>query len=249
MQQGWSLKQIIREIVTSSAYRQSSNLRSDMLDRDPANTMLYRQNSFRVEGEITRDLFLAAGGLLNDAVGGPSVRPPLPAGITDLSYAGSVKWDTSKGADIYRRGMYIWFQRTIAFPQLMAFDCPDSNVTAIRRNRSNSPLQALTLLNDPAFVECAQSLAKRTLSTAPADPPARIQLTVKNCLARGAGEDEVKLLSDLVTEQQNFYSDKPDLAAKIAGPAKDATANPAEAAAYTIMARTVLNLDEFVTRE
>lgn len=249
MQQGWSLKQIIREIVTSSTYRQSSSLRGDMIDRDPTNTLLYKQNTFRVEGEITRDLFLSASGLLNDAVGGPSVRPPLPAGITDLSYAGSVKWETSKGADIYRRGMYIWFQRTIAFPQLMAFDCPDSNTTAIRRNRSNSPLQALTLLNDPAFVECAQALAKAALSNAAAEPNARIQYAFKKCLGRAASEEEVGLLAKLLTEQQSFYSDKADLAVKIAGAARDATANPAEAAAYAVMARTVLNLDEFVTRE
>jgi hypothetical protein len=235
--------------LLSATYRQSSHMRGDMLDRDPTNTLLYKQNAFRVEGEITRDLFLAASGLLNTAVGGPSVRPPLPPGITDLSYASSVTWATSKDDDIYRRGMYIWFQRTIPFPQLMAFDCPDSNVTAIRRNRSNSPLQALTLLNDPTFVECAQVLAKRTLGAAPADPAERVRWAFKTCLSRSPMEQEVKLLTDLIAQQQAFYADKADLATKISGQAASAAPSPAEAAAYTVMARTILNLDEFVTRE
>lgn len=246
---GWSTKQLIRMIVTSSTYRQSSHLRSDMIERDPTNLLLYRQNAFRVEGEITRDLFLAASGLLNDTVGGPSVRPPLPPGITDLSYASSVTWPTSSGRDIYRRGMYIWFQRTIAFPQLMAFDCPDSNVATIKRNRSNSPLQALTLLNDPAFVECAQALAKATLANGGASPTERIRFAVKHGLARDPSAPELALLSNLLVQQQAFYADKPELAAKLAASSAEVAASPAEAAAYTILARSILNLDEFVTRE
>lgn len=245
---GWSTKQLIRTILLSATYRQSSHMRADMLERDPANTLLYRQNAFRVEGEITRDLFLAASGLLNRAVGGPSVRPPLPPGITDLSYASSVKWETSAGAEMYRRGMYIHFQRTIPFPQLMAFDCPDSNVTAIKRNRSNSPLQALTLLNDPAFVECAQHLAKASLANA-STPEERVRWAFANSLARAPREAEMKLLLNLLTQQQAYYADKPELAAKIAGPAAEGAAAPADAAAYTVVARTILNVDEFLTRE
>ena len=247
--QGWSTKQIIREIVTSATYRQASHLRADMLERDPTNSLLYKQNTFRLEGEITRDVFLQAGGLLNPAVGGPSVRPPLPPGITDLSYASSVTWQTSPGKDIYRRGMYIHFQRTIPFPQLMAFDCPDSNVTAIKRNRSNSPLQALMLLNDPAFVECAQNLAQRAMTCGATDAAERLRWAFKTCLSRMPSEAELKLLTDLLAQQQAFYADKAELAAKIAGPAASAAPTPAEAAAYTIVARTILNVDEFVTRE
>src|SRR5205085_7765623 len=107
------------------------------------------------------DVALASSGLLNRTIGGPSVRPPQPEGISDLTYAGSVKWVESKGPDRYRRGMYIWFQRTSPYPMLMTFDSPDSNVCIVRRERSNTPLQALTLLNDTVFVECAQALGRR----------------------------------------------------------------------------------------
>lgn len=246
---GWSTKQLIRMMVTSATYRQSSHLRVDMLDRDPANTLLYRQNTFRVEGEITRDLFLDASGLLYDIVGGPSVRPPLPPGITDLSYASSVTWQPSTGRDVYRRGMYIWFQRTIAFPQLMAFDCPDSNVSTIKRNRSNSPLQALTLLNDPAFVECAQQLARAMLSEGGTTTDERLRYAMKRCLSRAPLDAELALLQQLLSQQLAFYSDKVELATKFAGASAEAATSPAEAAAYTVVARAIMNLDEFVTRE
>ena len=130
---GWSTKSMIRLIVTSSTYRQSSAMRAELLDRDPDNVLLARQNRFRVEAEITRDIFLAAGGLLDRTVGGPSVRPPLPKGVAELGYANSIKWQESSGADRYRRGLYILFQRTVPYPMLMTFDCPDSNTTCVRR--------------------------------------------------------------------------------------------------------------------
>src|SRR5262249_37717754 len=146
---GWSRKALIKLIVTSASYRQSSASRPELLERDPNNILLARQNRFRLEAENIRDVYLATSGLLNPAVGGPSVRPRLPADITGIAYAGSVKWPESPGADKYRRGLYIFLQRTVPYPMLTTFDAPDSNVVCTRRERSNTPLQALTLLNDP----------------------------------------------------------------------------------------------------
>ena len=149
---------MIKLIVQSATYRQSSHPRQELLERDPRNTLLARQNRFRVEAEVLRDICLAAAGLLTPTVGGPSVHPRQPVGVSELTYAGSARWVESTGPDRYRRGLYTWFQRTSPYPMLMTFDAPESNVTCTRRDRSNTPLQALTLLNDPVFQECAQSL-------------------------------------------------------------------------------------------
>src|SRR5207247_5412690 len=138
-------------IVTSAAYRQSSRLTPALAQRDPLNVLLARQGRLRLEAELVRDAALTASGLLTRAVGGPSVRPPQPAGVSELTYAGSVKWTESSGLDRYRRGLYVWFQRTSPYPMLLTFDAPDGNVCAVRRERSNTPLQALTLLNDAVF--------------------------------------------------------------------------------------------------
>ncbi len=136
---GWSRKRLIREIVTSATYRQSSAVRPDLQERDPTNTLLARQNRFRPDAETVRDLFLTASGLLSSAVGGPSVHPPQPPGISELTYASSAKWVESQGADRYRRGLYIWFQRTSPYPMLLTFDAPDANVCAVKRERSQLP--------------------------------------------------------------------------------------------------------------
>src|SRR5439155_21372680 len=129
----------------------------------PLNVLLARQSRTRLEAEVVRDAALAASGLLNRQVGGPSVRPPQPAGISELTYAGAARWVDSSGPDRYRRGLYTWFQRTSPYPMLLTFDSPDSNVCCVRRERSNTPLQALTLLNDAVFFDCAQALGRRVV--------------------------------------------------------------------------------------
>ena len=154
---GWSMKAIIRTIATSATYRQSSAVRKDLQQRDPENELLARQNRVRLPAELVRDSALVASGLLNDTVGGRSVRPPQPPGVAELGYSNSVKWKESVGADRYRRGLYIHYQRTTPYPLLTNFDAPDSNTACARRRRSNSPLQSLNLLNDPVFYEAAAS--------------------------------------------------------------------------------------------
>ncbi len=249
MARGWSMKDMIRLMVTSAAYRQSSNVREDLIDRDPLNVLLARQGRFRNEAEINRDLFLAAGGLLNPAIGGPSVRPPLPKGVAELGYAGSVQWPESQGADKYRRGLYILFQRTVPYPMLMTFDCPDSNVTCIRRSRSNTPLQALTLLNDPVFNECAQALSKRILTQGGSESNQRLRFAFRVCLSREPSASELGELEKLLIDQRTAFEQNPESATQAAGAYCPEGANPAEAAAYMAVARVVLNLDEFTTRE
>src|SRR5439155_14398249 len=178
---GWDVKRLHRLIVTSATYRQSSAARPELRDRDSLNIWLARQNRLRLEAEAVRDVSLAASGLLAPRIGGPSVRPPQPAGISELTYANSAKWVESTGPDRYRRGLYTWFQRTSPHPTLMAFDAPDSNVCCVRRERSNTPLQALTLLNDTTFVECAQSLGRQLASESSASIGARVRTAFRCC--------------------------------------------------------------------
>jgi hypothetical protein len=248
VRQHWSLKAIHRLIVTSATYRQSSHERPELAARDPLNILLARQSRQRVEAEVVRDLALACSGLLTRTIGGPSVRPPQPAGISDLTYAGSARWVESTGPDRYRRGLYTWFQRTSPYPMLMTFDAPDSNVCVVRRERSNTPLQALTLLNDTVFVESAQALGRRIVAEQPGGPPARLRYAFRLCLAREPSRAEVDRLEQLFEELLQTCQARPEEAAKLAG--KEAAGkNVAETAAWVALARAIMNLDEFVTRE
>jgi mono/diheme cytochrome c family protein len=247
---GWSRKTMIKQILMSSTYRQSSSERSDLADRDPNNVWLARQSRVRLEAEILRDVSLAASGLLTPTIGGPSVHPPQPPGISELTYAGKAKWVDSTGPDRYRRGMYTWFQRTSPYPMLMTFDAPDSNVCSVKRERSNTPLQALTLLNDTVFVECAQALGRRIIEeSSHIFPEERLRYAFQLCLARDPQEDELIVLGRLYDHVLAQCQPHPEEAAQLAGTAMPPGVDPAEAAAWVAMGRTLLNLDEFVTRE
>jgi hypothetical protein len=165
MDKGWSRKAVLRWIATSAAYRQSSRMREDLEERDPYNHLLARQGRLRVEAEVARDIGLTASGLLNPALGGPSVFPPVPSGGTTGTQVRK-PWPTSFGPDRYRRGLYTFAYRSLPFAPLGVFDAPDGAFSCTRRVRSNSPLQALTLLNDTAYVEFARALADRLLHEA-----------------------------------------------------------------------------------
>lgn len=233
----WSLKNLHRLIVTSATYKQSSRHQPELVTRDPVNVLLARQNRLRLEAEILRDNALAVSGLLQPRLGGPSVRPPQPSGVSDLTYAGTARWVESKGPDRYRRGMYTWFQRTSPYPMLMTFDAPDGVLCCVRREKSNTPLQALTLMNDTAFVECAQALGRRVLARK-AD---RIEYLFRVCLAREPSAAERDELARVHQELATSARANPKDAARLAG--------NAEAAAWVALARAMMNLDEFVTRE
>ena len=249
MDRGWSTKQMARLIVTSATYRQSSNARPELNDRDPDNALLARQSRVRLSAELIRDSALAASGLLDLTVGGRSVRPPQPAGVAELGYANSVKWKESTGADRYRRGLYIHYQRTAPYPQLVNFDAPDSNVACTRRRVSDTPLQALNLLNDPVFFEAAQALAVRVIQEAPAaDFPARLEYAYQLTLGRKPAARERERLAKYYEQQVGMLRADPKSAGLLA-PVHLEAAEPLEAAAWTGVARILLNLDEFITRE
>ncbi|MBT6851243.1 MAG: DUF1553 domain-containing protein [Opitutae bacterium] len=237
----WSRKKLIRLIVNSSTYRQSSVHRSEFVQLDPNNKLLHRQNRFRVEAEIVRDLNLAVAGLLSDKVGGPSVFPPLPSGITNLSYANSFKWNLSKGEDRYRRGLYTFFKRTSPHPNLLTFDCPDSNVACVKRNRSNTPLAALVTLNNATFTEAAKAFAERILREALPEDEKRIAYGFRLCVARTPEPNETLAFLTLLKESRSWFKKSPEDAKALAG-------DP-EIAAWTATSRIILNMDEFLTRE
>jgi mono/diheme cytochrome c family protein len=246
---GWSQKSLIRLIATSSTYRQASHARPELVDRDPNNIWLSRQNRFRPEAEVVRDMALRVSGLLAPRLGGPSVRPPQPPGISELTYANSAKWVESRGADRYRRGFYTWFQRTSPYPMLMTFDAPDSNVCAAKRERSNTPLQALTLLNDGVFVECAQAVS-RLIFKDPSDDPGRgVSEVFQACLSRPPTDDERTLVSALYEKLRQEFQRDPKAAASMAGPNPPTDVDQPTLAAWVAIARTIMNADEFVTRE
>jgi hypothetical protein len=245
----WSIKRMIRLIVGSATYRQSSAPRRELAEDDPRNVWLARQNRFRLEAEVLRDAYLAASGLLSPTVGGPSVRPRQPAGISELTYAGSARWVESTGSDRYRRGLYTWFQRTSPYPMLMTFDAPDSNTTCTRRDRSNSPLQALTLLNDPVFHECAQALGRRMMTAWHDDKAARLRGGFEICLCRPPSDNEFSSLAAMADEFRKLADADHEAAARLAGSPRPIEIDLADSAAAVAFARVLLNLDEFVTRE
>jgi hypothetical protein len=249
VRRGWNRKEMVRLIVMSATYRQSSATRPELTDLDPLNDLLHRQNRYRVEAEIVRDLALSACGLLCDKIGGPSVFPPLPPDIAELSYANNFKWKTSDGEDRYRRGLYTFFKRTAPHPNLTTFDCPDSNTTALARQTSNTPLQALTTLNNETFVEAAQAMAQRLLAVEPVQDAERLALAFRRCVARRPTDVELRTLLDLLATSRHWYHEHADEAAALAGADRPPSVPLEEAAAWVATARMVLNLDEFLTRE
>jgi len=248
MDKGWSFRNLHRTIVLSSAYRQSSKARHDLKDRDPDNTLLARQTRLRLPAELIRDSALAASGLLAPKIGGPSVRPPQPAGLTDLSYASNVKWVESQGPDRYRRGLYVFFQRTVPYPQLMNFDAPDGVQACSRRQRSSTPLQALNLLNDPVFFEAAQALGARLLAEAPPQDGARLRLAWRLCLGRDPDDRESESMGRHLARLKAELASRPGEAGFL-DPQSGMAGGAAEGAVWTVASRVLLNLDEFLHRE
>jgi hypothetical protein len=246
---GWSLKQLHRRIVTSAAYRQSSAARPEISERDPDNRWLSRQNRLRLPAETIRDTALAASGLLNDEVGGKSVYPPIPDGVTSLGYAGGFAWPADKGRERYRRGLYIHFQRTVPYPMLAAFDAAERSVTECQRERSNTPLQALNLLNDPVFMEAAQGLATRVLLETPSEMfDDRLDYAYRLCLSRDPSQTEAQRLEQYFRDQMRLLDESPK---SVAGwfPLEPEQFDRTAAAAWTGVGRVLLNTDEFITRE
>ncbi len=244
----WSLKAMHRLIVASGTYRQSSRGRDGLLAVDPRNRLLGRQNRLRLEAEIVRDVGLSVSGLLNRTIGGPSVFPPQPEGAGKVTQVDR-KWTAATDAARYRRGMYTYFWRSSPHPGLMVFDAPDSTTSCSRRNRSNTPLQALTLLNDEAFYEFAQGLAARVLREAPSDHSKRLAYAFRVGLGRQLRPQEEERLETFLLAQRKDFMKNPREAVASLSLELPPEADLVEMAAWTAVSRVILNLDEFITRE
>ncbi len=250
VESGWQVKQLHRLIVNSATYRQASHTRADLLERDPHNRLLGRQNRLRLEAEAIRDSALAAAGVLSTTLKGPSVFPPQPAGVMTMTRNPNRKWNVSAGEDRYRRGLYTYFWRSTPHPFLKLFNAPESNTTCTRRDRSNTPLQALTLLNDEAFFEAAQALAVRILREAPsADPAKQVAFAFTTSLGRLPTEAEAAAIGQLLAAE--LAEPAPDDAPQRFAPARNLPpgVDTQHLTAWTTVARVLLNIDEFITRE
>ena len=248
---GWDVRHVLRLIVTSGTYRQSSHASEELRQRDPYNQWLARQARFRLDAEAVRDNALAVSGLLVRQVGGPPARPYQPAGYWSHLNFPKREYQPDHGDGLYRRGLYTYWCRTFLHPSLLAFDAPTREECTVQRSRSNTPLQALVLLNDPTYVEAARALAERTLREGGADTPARVEWVYRTVLSRKPRPDEAVLLTSLLDKHRAEYqADRASASELIRTGERPAPADldTTELAAWTSVARVLLNLHETITR-
>ena len=253
---GWDVKAMQRLIVTSATYRQSSRVTRGLLEKDPENRLLARGPRFRLPAEIVRDNALAVSGLLNTNIGGPSVFPYQPKGLWDELAFGdgfsAQSFTPSTGKDLYRRSVYTFWKRTVPPPQLTTFDAPDREKCTVRRAVTNTPLQALVLMNDPTYLEAARWLAQRAMNHGGRDARSRIDFVFRGATARTPSTKEARVLRSLFQQQITRYRADKKAALDLLGVGEskwDATLEASELAAWTIVASAVLNLDETITKE
>ncbi|MGE0759071.1 MAG: DUF1553 domain-containing protein, partial [Pirellulaceae bacterium] len=246
VESGWNMKQFLKLLVTSATYRQSSRVTPALLERDPDNRLLTRGPRFRLSAEMVRDQALFVSGLLSRKMYGPSVKPPQPALGLNAAFGSAIDWKTSEGEDRYRRGLYTEWRRSNPYPSMITFDAPNREVCTLRRNRTNTPLQALVTLNDPVYIECAQGLARR-MYRAGTSPRDRARAGFRICLARPPYEGELDQLVQLWEEASAELSQDSDRARQLATQPLGESAEAAiasELAAWTVVANVLLNLDE-----
>jgi hypothetical protein len=256
--QPWDVKALLRQIVTSATYRQASAVTASLAAKDPENRLLARGPRLRLQAEFLRDQALVISGLLDGRIGGASVSPYQPAGLWEeltsrldgANFSAQV-YNPSHGADLYRRTMYTFWKRTSPPPSLMTFDAPDRETCTVRRARTNTPLQALVLLNDPTYVEAARRFAERLMRAGGAGPEARITQAFRLATSRAPKPAERIVLLDLFDANRSAYRDDPEAALKllqVGESPRDESLDVPELAAWTIVASTILNLDETVTK-
>ena len=245
---GFSQKQLIRLVVTSATYRQASHTRADLAQVDPLNKLLGRQNRFRVDAEVIRDVALASSGMLTRKIGGPSVYPPAPANLDQFSQV-KKNWEPSPGEDRYRRGMYTFWWRSNPFVMFTTFDAPGATTTCTRRVRSNTPLGALMLANDQGMFEMAQGLATRVMTDAPGSDEERLRLAFRRALGREPASHESRRLLQYYQGQLGAFQADPRAAEAVAPKQRPESFDAPQAAAWTAVSRVLMNLDEFITRE
>jgi len=245
VKQGWSQKKMLKLMVMSETYRQASTVTAELKERDPLNILLARGPRFRMEAEMVRDTALVASGLLSEKIGGPSVFPPQPPGVSSEGAYGPLEWKTSEGPDRYRRGLYTFAKRTAPYAMTATFDGPSGEVCLARRDRSNTPLQALTSLNDEAFLECARALGV-VAAKAEGDAATRVDVMFRRCLTRPPSDQERAALAKFYEAQLARFASGELKATEIMDAKEDAHLN--EQAAWTTVARVLLNLDETINK-
>lgn len=249
MESGWDMKHLHRLIVTSAAYRQSSDISKALLARDPQNRLLARGPRVRLPAELVRDNALAAAGILSAKMGGPSVFPDQPDGVWKLPYNGD-NWVMSEGEDVFRRGVYTFWRRSAAYPSFLNFDAMSREGCIVKRETTNTPLQALTTLNDEAFFRAARSLAARMMSEGKTEQE-RIEIGFRRCLVRRPSANESARLLDYYHREEARFEANEEAAKKVVKTSEPFTKEStwAECAAMTMVANVLLNLDETITKE
>jgi len=237
--------------VLSATYRQNSQVRPDHLEKDPTNHWLARSSRRRLEAEMVRDQALALAGLLSSARLGPSVYPPQPDGMWQAAFNGQRNWPTSMGDDRYRRGLYVFWRRTVPYPSMATFDAPSRETCTMRRIGTNTPLQAFVTLNDPVFVEAAQGLGRRMMREGGETVEGRVAYGLELCTGQAPTEAAVAVLVALFEAELAQYGEHPDDARAMAteplGPLPEGL-DATEAAAWTVVANVLLNMDRLLTR-
>jgi hypothetical protein len=251
MHRGWDTKAMLRLIVTSASYRQSARVTPELATRDPRNRLLTRGPRLRLEAEMVRDQALALAGLLSRKMKGPSVFPPQPGGLWQAAFNNERTWTTSTGEDRHRRALYTFWRRTVPYPSMATFDAPSREICSVRRVRTNTPLQALVTLNDPVYVEAAQALARRIVREGGKAAADRVRFGLRLCLCRPPRAAEIEELMKLLHTEEQHYRGDPKAARSIAteplGPLPPGS-DPAEMAAWTVIANVLLNLDCVLTK-
>ena len=248
---GWNIKQLVRAIVLSQTYQRSSLATAEVLQADPHNRWLARQGRFRLEAEFVRDNALAVSGLLVRQIGGPSAKPYQPPGYWAYLNFPTREWKNGTGDELYRRGLYTHWQRQYLHPSLLAFDAPGREECTSNRPRSNTPLQALALLNDPSYVEAARAFASDLLLKHGESETSLLEDAFQRAVSRSIAEEEAEILGDLLQQARLEYTEAPEPIPDILRvgqwPIPDGV-DPRELAAWTAVTRTILNLPEFFTR-
>jgi len=255
IESGWDMKALLRTIVMSDTYQQSAKVLPDVLARDPENRLLTRGPRFRLPAEMIRDNALAVSGLLDRRIGGPSVRPYQPAGLWEaIAFGGgfsSQTYEPSKGSDLYRRGLYVYWKRSLPHPSLTTFDAPNREVCADRRPRTNTPLQALVLMNDPIYVEASRNLAQRLIREGGKSPTEKITYAFRLLTARTPRLEELAIVTKLYEQQLVRFQQNPDGAKKLVSVGESPRPDDIdviELAAWTTIANALMSLDETISR-
>jgi hypothetical protein len=251
MESGWDIRHLLKSIVTSAAYRQDSKVTPDLLRLDPDNRLLARGARLRLPHEMIRDQALAAAGLLVEQTGGPSVKPYQPPGLWN-ELAGGKNYEPDKGEGLYRRTLYTYWRRTIAPPSMINFDSPTRETCYVRESRTNTPLQALNLMNDVTYLEAARKLAERMILEGGANAGTRLRSGFRLLLVREPSEREIAVLTGALAAFRTSFDKEPESAKKLLEQGespRDPGIAPAELAAYSSVASMLLNLDEAITKE